>query len=270
VKVKLNKEERADFLRAYRRLLNSVAGHAVLDLQAPARQGALDPHALADKKKLKKLIAEAVEKGAYGRDLYGLSVLLRTLQTCLIVVDEIGLKRTAILSVWLAPLVAAELFTLEEVEKQFGSDTAGIIGGLIKTQQLYKKNAAINNEHFRTLLISFAEDVRVVLIMIAERLYLMRVAKHIDNDEHRLQIAAEASYLYAPLSHKLGLYQIKSELEDLSLKFRDRETFDFIKQKLNATKTSRDEYIAQFIAPVKDKLTALGLNFDIKGRTKSI
>jgi GTP pyrophosphokinase len=254
VKSKLNKEEKAEFLRAYRRLLNNVADSVLPE----------------DKQKLKKIAGEAVEQGAYGRDLYGLNVLLRTLQTSLIVVDEIGLKRAAVLAVWLAPLVDSKLYTLEEVEKQFGSDTASIIGGLIKTQQLYKKNAAIHNEHFRTLLISFAEDVRVVLIMIAERLYLMRVAKHLENDEHRLQIAAEASYLYAPLSHKLGLYKIKSELEDLSLKFRDRETFDFIKQKLNATKTSRDEYIAQFIAPVKEKLTALGLNFDIKGRTKSI
>ncbi|MDR0833621.1 MAG: HD domain-containing protein [Candidatus Symbiothrix sp.] len=254
MKSKLNKEEKAEFLRAYRRLLNNVADSVLPE----------------DKQKLKKIAGEAVEQGAYGRDLYGLNVLLRTLQTSLIVVDEIGLKRAAVLAVWLAPLVDSKLYTLEEVEKQFGSDTASIIGGLIKTQQLYKKNAAIHNEHFRTLLISFAEDVRVVLIMIAERLYLMRVAKHLENDEHRLQIAAEASYLYAPLSHKLGLYKIKSELEDLSLKFRDRETFDFIKQKLNATKTSRDEYIAQFIAPVKEKLTALGLNFDIKGRTKSI
>ncbi|GHT03055.1 GTP pyrophosphokinase [Bacteroidia bacterium] len=259
---KLNKEEKAAFLPAYRRLLNSVGR---LDTSC-----GLDAQAHADKQKLKKLVRDAVEKGAYGRDLYGLNVLLRTLQTSLIVVDEIGLKRTAVLAVWLAPLVSAELCTPEEVKKQFGEDAANIIGGLIKTQQLYKKNAAIHNEHFRTLLISFAEDVRVVLIMIAERLYLMRMAKQIENDEHRRQIAAEASYLYAPLSHKLGLYKIKSELEDLSLKFRDREMFDFIKQKLNATKTTRDEYIAQFIAPLKEKLTALGLNFDIKGRTKSI
>ncbi|GHT40704.1 GTP pyrophosphokinase [Bacteroidia bacterium] len=251
---KLNKDERAEFLRAYRRLLDSVEGLALPD----------------DRRKLRKIVGEAVAQGGYGRDLYGLNVLLRTLQTSLIVLDEIGVKRASVLAVWLAPPVAAELCAVAEVEKLFGKDTAGIIGGLIKTQQLYKKNAAIHNEHFRTLLISFAEDVRVVLIMIAERLYLMRVAKHIENEEHRLQIAAEASYLYAPLSHKLGLYKIKSELEDLSLKFRDREAFDFIKQKLNATKAARDAYNTQFIAPLKEKLTALGLNFDIKGRTKSI
>ncbi|GHT55173.1 GTP pyrophosphokinase [Bacteroidia bacterium] len=255
MKKNLNATEKTEFLRAYRQLL----AHSELALQSSD-----------DRQKLKILVGEAVERGAYGRDLYGLSVLLRTLQTCLIVVDEIGLKRTSVLAVWLAPLVSAGLYSPAEVEKQFGEDTANIINGLIKTQQLYKKNAAIHNEHFRTLLISFAEDVRVVLIMIAERLYLMRVAKQIENEEHRLQIAAEASYLYTPLSHKLGLYKIKSELEDLSLKFRDRETFDFIKGKLNATKRDRDAYIAQFIAPVKEKLTALGLKFDIKGRTKSI
>jgi GTP pyrophosphokinase len=172
--------------------------------------------------------------------------------------------------VLLAHLVRGGHCTTSGIEKDIGADTAGIIRGLIKTHELYEKNAAIDNEHFRTLLLSFAEDVRVVLIMIAERLYLMRIAKFIENDEYRLQIAAEASYLYAPLSHKLGLYKIKSELEDLSLKFRDRETYDFIKSKLNETKRSRDKYIAEFIAPVETRLKTLGVNFDIKGRTKSI
>jgi GTP pyrophosphokinase len=135
---------------------------------------------------------------------------------------------------------------------------------------LYDKQAAIDNEHFRSLLLSFAEDVRVILIMIAERLYLMRMAKNFTNEDHRLQIATEASYLYAPLSHRLGLYKIKSELEDLSLKFQTREMYDFIAGKINETKRSRDTYIAEFIAPVEAKLKEMNLNFDIKGRTKSI
>jgi GTP pyrophosphokinase len=160
-------------------------------------------------------------------------------------------------------------FTIEHIEKTFGRDVASIIHGLIKTQELYVKNAAIETENFRKLLLSFAEDVRVILIMIADRLYLMRIAKSL-KEEHLLQISAEASYLYAPLSHRLGLYKIKSELEDLSLKFQDREMYDFIARKINETKRSRDAYIAEFIAPVEAKLKALNLNFDIKGRTKSI
>jgi len=220
--------------------------------------------------KVKQYIRQAIAQNGYRKDLYGLDILTRNLNTAWIVADEIGLKRSAVLAVMLYQVVFEEHCTLADVERDFGNDTANVIHGLIKTHELYGKNASVNNEHFRTLLISFAEDVRVILIMIAERLYLMRMAKFISEDDHRLQIAAEASYLYAPLSHKLGLYKIKSELEDLSLKFRDRETFDFIKSKLNETKRSRDKYIAEFIAPVETKLHTLGLNFDIKGRTKSI
>jgi GTP pyrophosphokinase len=250
----LNKEEQLDFLKTYRKLLRQV-GETV------------SPE---DKAKVKRYIQSAVEKNGYEKDVYGLNIQVRNMHTALIVAEEIGLKRASILAVLLSHLVRAGHCNVTEIEKDFGSDTAGIIRGLIKTHELYEKNAAIDNENFRTLLLSFAEDVRVVLIMIAERLYLMRIAKSIENDEYRLQIAAEASYLYAPLSHKLGLYKIKSELEDLSLKFRDRETYDFIKNKLNETKRSRDKYIAEFIAPVAEKLKAMGLNFDIKGRTKSI
>ncbi|MDR0864004.1 MAG: RelA/SpoT family protein [Candidatus Symbiothrix sp.] len=250
----LNKEERLDFIKSYRKLLRQV-GETV------------SPE---DKAKVKRYIESAVEKNGYEKDVYGLNIQVRNMHTALIVAEEIGLKRASILAVLLSHLVRAGHCNVTEIEKDFGSDTAGIIRGLIKTHELYEKNAAIDNENFRTLLLSFAEDVRVVLIMIAERLYLMRIAKSIENDEYRLQIAAEASYLYAPLSHKLGLYKIKSELEDLSLKFRDRETYDFIKNKLNETKRSRDKYIAEFIAPVAEKLKAMGLNFDIKGRTKSI
>jgi GTP pyrophosphokinase len=247
-------EERLDFIQAYRSLLKSI-GEMVLP---------------GDRAKVKQYIGNAIEKNGYGQDVYGLNILVRNIHTALIVVDEIGLKRSSVLAVLLSHLVVGGHCDIQNIEKDFGPDTSGIIRGLIKTYQLYEKNAAIDNEHFRTLLLSFAEDVRVVLIMIAERLYLMRIAKSIGNEEYRLQIAAEASYLYAPLSHKLGLYKIKSELEDLSFKFRDRERYDFIKSKLNETKRSRDAYIAEFIAPVEAKLRTMEVKFDIKGRTKSI
>ena len=250
----LSNEEREDFAKAYRRLL-AVAEEIVLP---------------DDRAKMKRYVRNATEKNVSAKDVYGLNVATRYVSTAVIVADEIGLKRPSMLAVLLSPLVINGYCSLKEVEEDFGSDSAGIIRGLIKTQELYGKNAAIHQEHFRSLLLSFAEDVRVVLIMIAERLYLMRVAKSIPNEAYRLQIAAGASYLYAPLSHKLGLYKIKSELEDLSFKFRDRETYDFIKKKLNETKRSRDKYIAEFIAPVEKKLKTLGLHFEIKGRIKSI
>ena len=145
-----------------------------------------------------------------------------------------------------------------------------MISRLLKTSDLYARNTAVDSENFHKLLFSFAEDVRVILIMIADRLCLMRLGKQIKSDEDRIRLATEVSYLYAPLAHRLGLYKIKSELEDLSLKYLDRKQYDFIKQKLNETKRSRDAYIAEFIAPIKERLENAGLHFDIKGRTKSI
>ena len=144
-----------------------------------------------------------------------------------------------------------------------------IVRRLIKTSELYARGTAVKSENFHHLLFSFAEDVRVILLMIADRLCLMRLGKQL-READRVRLATEASYLYAPLAHRLGLYAIKSELEDLSLKYTDRAQYDFIKQKLNETKRSRDAYIAEFIAPIKRKLTEAGLKFDIKGRTKSI
>ena len=249
----LIEQERIDFLKTCRSLLKSIG----------------DSISKEDIQKVKQYIQKSVESGGYGRDIYGLNLLNRKIHTALIVSEEIGLKGSCLIAVLLSQAVMDDHCSIEAIEKDFGSEPAGIIRGLIKTHELYIKNAAIETENFRKLLLSFAEDVRVILIMIADRLHLMRIAKSLE-DEQRLQIAAEASYLYAPLSHRLGLYKIKSELEDLSLKFQDREMYDFIAHKINETKRSRDKYIAEFIAPVEKKLKELGLNFDIKGRTKSI
>ncbi|MEG2513859.1 MAG: TGS domain-containing protein, partial [Bacteroidaceae bacterium] len=139
-----------------------------------------------------------------------------------------------------------------------------------KTGELYAKSPTVESENFRNLLVSFAEDMRVILIMIADRVNIMRQIKESENDEDRVRVANEAAYLYAPLAHKLGLYKLKSELEDLSLKYTHKEIYYQIKDKLNETKASRDKYIAAFIEPIQTKLEATGLHFDIKGRTKSI
>ena len=205
----------------------------------------------------------------YGRDKNGINGLIRNINTALIATTEIGLKRTSVIALLLYRPVLKKVITLEEVEKTFDADVTLIIQRLLKTSDLYARNTAVNSENFHHLLFSFAEDVRVILIMIADRLCLMRLGKQLKEDD-RLRLATEASYLYAPLAHRLGLYTIKSELEDLSLKYTDPNQYDFIKKKLNETKRSRDIYIAEFIAPIKKKLQEAGLRFDIKGRTKSI
>ena len=160
--------------------------------------------------------------------------------------------------------------SLASVQAEYGEDVAGIIRGLVKINELYAKSPTIESENFRNLLLSFAEDMRVILIMIADRVNLMRQIKDSENEEARQQVSNEAAYLYAPLAHKLGLYKLKSELEDLSLKYTEHDVYYHIKDKLNATKASRDKYIAAFIEPIQKKLEQAGLKFHMKGRTKSI
>ena len=218
---------------------------------------------------MRELMQRVVALDCYGRDKNGINGLIRNINTALIATTEIGLKRTSVIALLLYRPVLKKVITLEEVEKTFDADVTLIIQRLLKTSDLYARNTAVNSENFHHLLFSFAEDVRVILIMIADRLCLMRLGKQLKEDD-RLRLATEASYLYAPLAHRLGLYKIKSELEDLSLKYADPKQYDFIKKKLNETKRSRDIYIAEFIAPIKKKLQEAGLQFDIKGRTKSI
>ncbi len=191
-------------------------------------------------------------------------------QTATILTDEIGLKGDAVQAVMLGPDLDDGRITLEEIRNQYGESVARILEGLDRIQQLYKKNPVVESENFRNLLLSFAEDMRVVLIMIADRLNLMRQIRDTDNEEARQEVSQEAAYLYAPLAHKLGLYQLKSELEDLSLKYMEHDAYYMIREKLNQTKASRDAYIDAFIRPVEEKVKAAGINCHIKGRTKSI
>lgn len=246
-------EERKDFFSKYRQLVRSL--YSFLHRE--------------DIRKMRELMQRVVALDCYGRDKNGINGLIRNINTALIATTEIGLKRTSVIALLLYRPVLKKVITLEEVEKTFDADVTLIIQRLLKTSDLYARNTAVNSENFHHLLFSFAEDVRVILIMIADRLCLMRLGKQLKEDD-RLRLATEASYLYAPLAHRLGLYTIKSELEDLSLKYTDPNQYDFIKKKLNETKRSRDIYIAEFIAPIKKKLQEAGLQFDIKGRTKSI
>lgn len=223
-----------------------------------------------DCRKLKTHLINSIKDNRVQRDTFGLNPLIKDMQTAVIVAEEIGMKRASILGIMLHESVRNGACTPEEVQAAFGEDVAGIIRGLIRVNELYSKSPTIESENFRNLLLSFAEDMRVILIMIADRVNIMRQIKDSKNDEARRQVANEAAYLYAPLAHKLGLYKLKSELEDLSLKYTEKEVYYHIKDKLNETKASRDKYIAAFIAPMQKKLEEAGLHFHIKGRTKSI
>ena len=201
-------------------------------------------------------------------------------QTASILTEEIGLGDDAVEACLLVPDVDEGKISHDEVKARYGESVARIIDGLGRIRQLYEKNPVVESENFRNLLLSFAEDMRVVLIMIADRVNLMRQMKAFleeSDDKNRKkreafvnEVSQEAAYLYAPLAHKLGLYKLKSELEDLSLKFMEHDAYYLIREKLNQTKASRDAYIEAFIRPVEEKVKAAGIKCHIKGRTKSI
>ena len=223
-----------------------------------------------DEQQLREQLTTAIVEGHIQRDIFGLNPILQALRTAQIAVDEICLKRDGVLATMLFTLVLNGHLTLEDTETKFGTSVAHIIHGLVKIHNLYKKNPIIESENFRNLLISFSEDMRVILIMIADRVNLMRQIRDTEAKEAQKEVSEEASYLYAPLAHKLGLYKLKSELEDLSLKYLEHDAYYMIKDSLNATKTSRDAYIKRFIGPIEEQLKNAGLKFHMKGRTKSI
>lgn len=223
-----------------------------------------------DEQQLREQLTTAIVEGHIQRDIFGLNPIVQALRTAQIAVDEIGLKRDGVLATMLFTLVLNGHLTLEDTETKFGTSVAHIIHGLVKIHNLYKKNPIIESENFRNLLISFSEDMRVILIMIADRVNLMRQIRDTEAKEAQKEVSEEASYLYAPLAHKLGLYKLKSELEDLSLKYLEHDAYYMIKDSLNATKTSRDAYIKRFIGPIEEQLKNAGLKFHMKGRTKSI
>ena len=223
-----------------------------------------------DLQRIQQVQQQAIQQQALQRGTFDLNPILFDLQTAIICVQEIGLNRASIISILLQDSVAHGTLPLQSISQTFGTDVQHIIQGLIKVNELYDKNPSIETENFRDLLLSFAEDMRVIFIIIADRVNLMRQIKERGTEQERKRVATEASYLYAPLAHKLGLYLIKSELEDLSLKYLEHDAYYHIKDKLNETKRSRDLYIQHFIQPIQEKLTAAGLHFHVKGRTKSI
>ena len=249
-----NQEEKAKMLNAVRQLMRMSKGV----LQS------------CDFKILKQTIKSAIENGHYRKNKYGINPVVHNIETALMLCNKISPDRNMIVAIILHNICQTEYITIAELEKQWGADVAKLVSGLLKVATLYSRQAAVESDNFRNLLLTFAEDIRVIIIMIVDRLVLMRAINHHPNEKYVHDVAYEANYLYAPLAHRLGLYVIKSELEDLSLKYTNREKFTEIARKLNETKVERDEYISSFIGPVKKKLEEAGLVFEIKGRTKSI
>lgn len=223
-----------------------------------------EAYAPADWRRLRNAVVEAVRSGVLSDER-----LQQTVGTAVLAHREIALGHHGISAIVLYALLVEGAITMEKIESDYGASTTTIVRGLQKAYGLYERNVAVDTENFRKLLISFAEDVRVIMIMIVERLATMRALDKYEPDAQQ-KIAREVSYLYAPLAHRMGLYAIKTELEDLSLKYTSYDIYKEIAYKLNETKRSRDAYITQFIEPVKKALEAQGLTFSIKGRTKSI
>ena len=223
-----------------------------------------------DVERMRHHLMNAIEHHQVLRNVFGLNTILLGFQTAKLVVEEIGLRRDAVIAILLRPSVEQGYLTIDDIQSEFGESVARILRGLQRIQQLYKKNPVVESENFRNLLLSFAEDMRVILIMIADRVNLMRQIRDTQEEAAKRQVSEEAAYLYAPLAHKLGLYKLKSELEDLSLKYLEHDAYYHIKDKLSETKKSRDAYIERFIKPVEERLKEAGISFHIKGRTKSI
>ena len=241
-----------------------------LTLYQQVRDYIIDSLQKGDEEHMRHHLMNAIENHQVNRNVFGLNPILLSFQTALLVVEEIGLRRDAVIAILLRPSVEEGYLTIDDVQADYGESVARILRGLQRIQQLYKKNPVIESENFRNLLLSFAEDMRVILIMIADRVNLMRQIRDTEQKRSQREVSEEAAYLYAPLAHKLGLYKLKSELEDLSLKYLEHDAYYHIKGKLSETKKSRDAYIDRFIKPIEERLSEAGLKFHIKGRTKSI
>lgn len=215
--------------------------------------------------RLEKLIFACLERESEA-DFINLE---KSIDVAFILSEEVNLGKVSILGLMLHTLITLNAFPDNEIEASFGIQVASIVKGLQKASELNSKEQSYESENFRKLLLTLVEDIRVVIILICNQLYEMRQLSIYEEDT-RMKLAKESSFLYAPLAHRLGLYRIKSELEDLSLKQTNLKIYKEIAHKLKETKSSRDLYIQSFIEPLKEKLEKAGFKFSIKGRTKSI
>ena len=195
--------------------------------------------------------------------------IVRILDITLIITQEIGLGRTSIICAMLHKTVEKEMITLEQIREMFGEKVEQIIKGLKDISHIYATQRIVNSENFRKLLLSFAEDIRVQLIFLAEKLYALRQAAQL-SEAGQKQLAMETSYIYIPFAHRLGLYNIKSELEDLALMHLEPDDYEYIRKRLNETAAERGVFIRRFVRPIEEKMRHLGFKYHLKSRTKSI
>ncbi|WP_428330240.1 RelA/SpoT family protein [Mucilaginibacter sp.] len=222
-----------------------------------------------DKRMIRKAFEMALESHKDMRRKSGEPYIYHPIAVAQIAAEEIGLGTTSIVCALLHDVVEDTNMTLEDIEREFGKKVAMIIDGLTKISGVFDTNSSLQAENFRKMLLTLADDVRVILIKLADRLHNMRTMEFMPRDK-QLKLSSETVYLYAPLAHRLGLYAIKSELEDLSMKYMERETYQFIKNKLNEKKAEREKFIRDFIEPVKKVISGQDLESDIFGRPKSI
>ena len=224
----------------------------------------------SDKKMIRLAFDMAVEAHSEQRRKSGEAYIFHPISVAKIVAEQIGLDATSICAALLHDVAEDTKFTLKDIEQLLGENIAKIVHGLTKISSLKKdKNISLQAENFRKMLLTLNDDVRVIIIKIADRLHNMQTMDAMP-EYKQVKIASETLYIYAPLAHRIGLYNVKSELEDLSLKYTESERYNSIKEKVEETKESQDEYIKSFSRFLSKELRKENLNFAIKGRSKSI
>lgn len=247
--------ERNIFLSAYRELYS-------------LRGGKLNAE---EWKLIRQYIIKGIASGIYGRDAYGIVQLIHLLETCRVLYRMIGLGRRSILTLLLYPLAEHDVISRNEITQHFGAEVADLMSNMAKVKHLYDEHDSLADENFSKLMLSFAQDIRVIICMICDRYVLMKMLADTPHTEYRLSVAKECRLLYTPIAHRLGLYIIKGELEDMTLHYEHPDVYADIDSQLEGTKQIREEYIREFIAPLEAKLReVLPVPFHIKGRTKSI
>ncbi len=246
-------KERQEILKAYKGLLKACK--KVRDK--------------GDTKLIRKAFDIAVDAHKDMRRKSGEPYIYHPIAVARITAEEIGLGTTSIICALLHDTVEDTDITLDDVERWFGKKVRRIIDGLTKISGIFDQTSSIQAENFRKMLLTLSDDVRVILIKLADRLHNMRTLDSMAKDK-QLKIANETLFLYAPLAHRLGLYAVKSELEDLALKFTEPELYTEITEKLEKSKAVRNRFISAFSAPIKRDLEKQGFTFEIKSRTKSI
>src|SRR4026209_2310120 len=253
-KYNLNEEqEKKLILREYRALLR--------DLKTKLKPG--------DKRLIRLAFEMAVDAHKTMRRKSGEPYVLHPIAVARICVEEIGLGIRSTICALLHDTVEDTDISLEDIEREFGNEIARIVDGLTKISNVIDVNASQQAENFKKILLTLTDDPRVILIKLADRLHNMRTLDSMKR-EKQLKISSETVYVYAPLSHRMGLYNIKTEMEDLSMKYMEPEIYREIARKLSETKKERTKFINEFIRPIREKLEKAGFDFEIYGRPKSI